>query len=225
MYLTVLIAVVTLLMTGCDQVANVGNNNVRPEGEMMHEVMSFDAFNGINIDGVFDVVYRQSDEHRLELEMQESLFEITEIDVVNGILQVNQNQRGLSFQGEDEIPRLYIYAPYLTEVTLDGVITARNWDAIYVDDFTLHIDGVTTLTMSGRAETASFNIDGVSSVDALDFETTSAMIDIDGVSDVSISVESYLDVSIEGISTVEYRGNPTITERYVDMLSTLRQIN
>ena len=206
-------------------VSNIDTNHHRPEGEVIHQTFSFEPFNGISINGLFNVVYRQSDEHRIELKMYESIFEITEMDVVGHVLQVHQNLSGIVFQEDDETPRLYIYAPYLTEVALDGVITARNWEAIHVEDFTLHIDGVTTLEMSGSAETATFRIDGVSSIHALGFETRSTVVDIDGVSTLSVAVENDLNVSIDGLATVEYRGNPTIVQRNVDDFATLRQID
>ena len=217
------------VITGNNRVI-IGNGSrdncvARSEVEIASEEWSFGFFNGINIDGVFHVMYRQSDVYRIELEMQESLFEITEVGVANGILQVNQNQSGLNFQSDDEVPRLYIYAPYLTEITFDGVITARNWDVNNVESFILHVDGVTTFQMSGRAEMAEFNVEGVAAVDVRDFQTLSSVINIDGVSSLSVSVENDLDVSISGLATVEYFGNPVVTERNVDRHATLRQMN
>ena len=240
LYFIVIIVSFTLLMAGCQEFRDaVGNETTSGvdidisinidsgtgsrDEDFVHEILYFDPFDRIEIYGVFDVIYRQSDEHRVELHIQPWVLEVTEISVSDRQLQVSQPPR-LSFQNEPT-PRIYIYAPTLTDISLDGVIMASGWSEIHVDQLTLDIDGVTTVEIKGSATTALINVDGVTTMNGLNLETQSMVLDVNGVSDVSVSVSDDFDIFIRGVNTVRYRGNPVINERYLDFTSTLREVN
>lgn len=218
------VAVFALTIAGCGgNLRNNSNDIVTPDGDSEVRELTFEPFNAIDINGVFNVVYRQSNDYRIELEIEDNLWDITEVRVVNSTLQINFT-RAVDFSDRDT-PNLYIYAPTLTAATFGGIITASNWDDIQADTFILTSDGVTTLEISGQANATEFNINGISNVNALDFQTRTAVVNIHDISELSVSASDELEVSISDLSTVAYRGNPTVTEIYVAIMATLRQMN
>jgi|GEM_PF-3369673 len=231
LYLMALALVGVFILAGCQQEIRIGGGSSSNESSssgsnrdrtLVHEIIELDAFDRIQVNGVFDVVYRQSSDHRVELHIEQHVLDQTEIGVNGNVLRVHQPTRLIS--GIEIGARLYIYAPTLLEANFNGVIGARGWDALDVNHFVLDVDGVSTIELNGSATNAEFNIDGVTSVSALDFQTNTMTLNVRGVSEVSVAVSDNFDVSISGVNTVRYRGNPTVNQN-VDLISTLRQID
>lgn len=216
--MTVLALMIFVTISGCDH--PIGVASMRPEGSMMREVVAVDAFDELHVEGIFKIIYRQSDEHRVELYMHENLIGITRVDVRQGkelhlyqresviiggvsLRQLRRVHR-LDASVLNEMPRVYIYSPDLTVLNLEGIMSVE---------------------MSGSVSEANFYIGGVVSVEAFDFNVASMQLSVHGVSDVNVAVSEELTVSVDGVSSVNYRGNPIVSSRVCAFTCSFRQID
>ena len=128
-------------------------------------------------------------------------------------------------------PSLYVYAPALAAVSFEGAVHIQEWDTIYGEHFTIHVEGAGDLTMPlevnyldltaegasqialhGHANHMNITVGGTGGVSASHLQTNVANIHLMGASGVDISVSDALNVVIEGVGSVRYKGNPTVSQ-------------
>ena len=104
----------------------------------------------------------------------------------------------------------------LTVATLDSVavsgagdVTAPNLQA---GRFTAEISGAGDMTLGGTVDTQVVAVSGTGEYDAENLESTTAEITVDGAGDAVVRVSSRLDVTISGVGSVEYIGNPQVSQ-------------
>jgi hypothetical protein len=172
-----------------------------------HDIFVAD-FTGINISGGYEMVFTQADEFSVRLVMQDNLFRHVETNVRGGILNINST-RPLRTTGTN-IPRLHISAPSLESITVTGAVDASIFD-LEAQTLTIDMTGAANIHMSGSATRLSITTQGASAVRAFDFTARDANINISGGGTIDISVTHVLDVTIEGVGLVRYKGEPSVT--------------
>jgi len=217
----------------------IGGTSVQGTGPMVSRDFSIDGFNGLSISGAFVVVYRNSPTYAVTIEMQENLFEYLSVNTTGQTLHI---ETSVNFRiSRNNTPRVYIYAPYLSSVFLHAAIVTENWDAISterlvmdvsgasnaaismeVEELDINVSGAASFNLSGNAENANFTVSGAGDVNARNLQTRDANIQINGASSVEISVSDNLDVSIAGVGTVRYVGNPHVSQNITGLGSVRR---
>jgi len=219
---------VMLLFTGCVSI-NLGGGSVNAlqgRGNMVAREFSVANFTEINIDGEFQVVYRQSTTHNVRVHMQENLFEILQVESNDG-LRISTTRPTRTDRGYT--PRVYIYAPVLEAVNLAGAINASEWDTVHGAQFSVSVAGAATADMSlevesveihvagagrfilnGNADSANITLTGAGNVEAENLQTKNAQVVISGAGNVDIAASETLNVTISGTGRVRYVGNPQV---------------
>ena len=217
---------VVVLFSACNSI-----RILQGEGVPVLRVFDTDAFHAINLSGFFAIDFTRADDFSVRIVMQENLLERHEVQVRNGNLTISNNIRGgVSF---GYTPRMYIFAPYLTHITLAGSVIAINWDEIRTDSLdittsgfasldipinvehlTINASGSSILQLSGIASYASVNITGFVNVIAQELRAESVEINGSGSARMNITVSNNLDVDLRGFANVQYIGNPTIASRF-----------
>jgi len=228
-----LIVAAMVLLGGCANVdAGGGGNIVQGTGPMVSRSFQVDDFAELEVGGgsSFTVIFRQSDNISVTIEMQENLFDFHEVSVRHGSLSVARATR-------DRIvyyyyrPRVYINAPFLTAINVNGALHAEDWDAIATQNFsivsngfvaisaplevdTLELDlsGASELEFWGDAHTVIITKNGAGSIIAGGLQTTEAEINLNGAGEVIIAVSDNLDATLEGVGNIRYIGNPIVTQ-------------
>lgn len=230
-----LAAIIVFTLTGCVGVNfyAVGNSVV---GKGATATRSYEpgSFDSVEISGEFELVYRNSQSCRVELEMQENLFEYVRVSVSNGRLIVDSDENIRS--GNNQINKVYVYMPELKGLSSSGAVVFKDADAIKgerfdidiagagtvditleVESFSADMSGAGTITLSGTAKNAKIEMAGAGNVDALALDTTNAEIIISGTGNGSISCSGKLTANISGVGNLEYKGDPEVTERVSGM--------
>jgi len=217
---------VLALFAACDN-----SRILEGEGSPILRTFETDAFHAINLSGFFAVSFTQSDEFSVQIAMQENLLERHEVQVRNGNLTITNNIRGgVSF---GYTPRLYIFAPHLTHITLSGSVIALNWDEIRADELdittsgfaslnipldvgrlTVNASGSSILQFSGSAADVSANITSFVHVEAQNLQAARVEINGSGSARMEIAVSDSLDVDLRGFANVQYSGEPTVTSSF-----------
>ena len=151
------------------------------------ETRNLSGYTSIHIDGVATVRFTQSDTYSCRIEGKAKELARLTTTVENGILTIGQridHKREQNIQGAT----LYLSAPALEEVKLDGVGAFECEGAL-------------------KAGNIRFEIDGVGTVEIADLHCQTAQIDIDGVGKGSINVYcDHLKARVDGVSSLKLSG-------------------
>lgn len=74
------------------------------------------------------------------------------------------------------------------------------------------VSGAGHVTVTGSDDTQSVTLSGASSYDGSGFATKNATVEISGVGDAVVAVSGTLMATVSGAGSVEYIGNPTVTQ-------------
>ena len=98
------------------------------------------------------------------------------------------------------------------EITLDvDGIGETSFDA-YAQNLFLDANGATKTTLIGSSTLMQVNINGVASLEALDFPSQEIQISADGASRADIWAIKKLDAKTDGVARVYYKGAPALTQ-------------
>ncbi|MCL2353346.1 MAG: DUF2807 domain-containing protein, partial [Defluviitaleaceae bacterium] len=214
--------------TTSSTVGNTTTNNVvhdmvhNADSEVVLRPFQVSSFDELEIGGgsSFVVVFRQSDNIAVYMELQDDLFDFYEVYVNRGTLHLDRSNAGRMIS-VDHRPRVYIYAPYLTAINVRGALHAEDWEAIItpsfsitsngfinlaapleVDTLELHLNGASELTFRGNAGSATITKNGAGNIMAGNLQTTGATINLNGAGDIIIAVSDSLDATLEGVGNI-----------------------
>ena len=227
-----IIGLLLVTLSGCDSMSyggwfGGGINAVQGRGDMVARNFDTASFNGIIVSGGYVVVYRQAETPAVTVQMQENLFEYLSVSVENGILRIESDRSFRTDRGYT--PRVYVYAPYLSNLTVAGAATLENWDTVYttrldinisgaanglvyvqVDDLRIDTAGAAGISLAGTADTARITVAGAGDIDASELQTRTAQVNISGAGNVEIAVSDTLDATINGVGNIWYIGSPQV---------------
>jgi len=205
----------------------IGGNNVHGTGDKVMRDFNVGSFTGLNISGGYVIVYRQSQETSITVQMQENLFNYLNTTVEDGVLRIysDRNFRTTS----ENTPRIYVYAPYLNHAVVSGSARFENWDTMRtnrllvsvggavtgtlpmdVENVDINISGSGTFELTGTADTARIMLAGSGDIDASGLQTRTARAEIAGAGTIEIAVSDSLDAIISGTGNVWYIGSPQV---------------
>ena len=215
-------------------------NSVTGEGEKILRNIDVTNFTGINIRNSFNIIYRESATHAVRIKMQENLFDPLNVYVENGILQVYFTGQHF-IMGRHNIPRLYIYAPYLNHLTFSGSANTVDWDTIRVPHLTITASGAANVTLdldvdelvifgsgavnfdlSGTADAATMYISGAVNFCSQNLQSRNARVYASGACNVNVYATGSINIHASGTAQVFYLGGAQVT-RHVSGLAAVRR--
>jgi len=218
---------------------------VIPEGSVISRTYQTEDFSAVDIHGgVWEVVFRQSENYSATVEINENLLDHFSLSVQRGLLTASFDI-GIGFdENISSVSRIYVYAPYIESLSLSGTITAIDWDTIHAQNFAIdsggvvNIDimleveniaidvrGVANIELSGRADTADISMTGSGSLLAFDLQTRDTQINVSGAGTANIAVSENLYATANGTSRILYRGNPTVIQNISGGLASISRDN
>lgn len=220
--------------TAQNQPQIVGNGNVvtqqRPLG----------AFSKLNVRVGMHVVIAKGNEAIATLEGDSNILEFIQTDISNDeltiMLKPNQsyNQKKgttvtIHVRDLDQITvstgcvvesSLPIRSKNLTATVETG---SKLITAIDAKSLTLTVRQGSQATLEGSASDADIRLSGAGKLDADQLTISRATVQLNGASSASLHVTKTLSATADGISTVSYRGNPTVTEQRMTGLSKIQK--
>ncbi|MCL2604075.1 MAG: DUF2807 domain-containing protein [Defluviitaleaceae bacterium] len=204
--LSLLILTASVLLTGC---INVGGSvrTVRGTGNMVTYTIDAADFTAIEMDGAYNMTFRQADAFSVTLEIQSNLYRHVEIGAERGVLTINSDRNFSTTPANT--PRLIISAPDLNSLDISG---AANADiTLDTDRLNVGIAGAAKLTLEGSVNRLNIAAAGATSVNAFDFTANAVTVNVAGAGNVDVYASETLDVTISGAGRVRYDGNPDLT--------------
>lgn len=200
-------------------------NTIDGNGEVTEEQRVVADFNKIDISGAYEVLINQSDEERLELEVDENLLEFIETEVKNNTLYISSKQP----IGNATSLKLYITVIDVEDIDISGAIKLKNKGTyqtenlevevsgagdvdldVNVENLIMDMSGASETTLSGSANNFDIEISGAGELQAKKLKTRNTTIDISGAGSAVVHAKKTLNVSVSGAGSVKYKGSPKI---------------
>lgn len=212
---TVLLASVSI--AGCATFSDC----VQGSGEPTTQGRELTTFNGITIEGSMDVVIQQGPTQSVQVVAQENLLPLITTTVADNHLTIGSKECYSTKKGV----RLLITIPDYNTLRIEGsgsfvsegTITSdaltlgingsgnMNLD-LAINDLRSEIDGSGDMDLKGKAAGHVVSINGSGDVHGLELLTERCGIEINGSGDCDVNVASSLDVEINGVGDVRYKG-------------------
>lgn len=97
------------------------------------------------------------------------------------------------------------------EIILTGVGDI-DIDALATQGLAIHLNGTGSVELAGQAEEQSVFLNGMGDYRAAELESRTTSVEVNGVGNAAVWATETLDVRITGPSTVEYYGDPQVTQ-------------
>lgn len=240
-FIAILVAVIIISpISGCVTVnfAGGGRGGEMGRGEMKTFDFNVGDFSKIDIrldkdsnrTGGVGIYYTAEKSDKVTIEIQENLGEFLQVYVENGTLIIESN-KSFNISGNRHSPNIYIATPILEAISVSGGASIVEADKITADEFALNVEGAlageleletkkftcnvagaSSIVLSGTADTAHFETNGASSIEAFGLQTKDTTALLAGVGDIEISCSNTLNATVAGMGSIKYRGNPQISK-------------
>lgn len=198
-----LILVTCFFLTACGKQEVVGTE------KMGSQTRQLSAFSGINVSGFYDVTIKVGAPQSITVTANSNLLPYIESTVSGKELSI-QAKKGYMLR-PTATPAITIVTPEVKRIELNGnnQVTVNG---VAKGDLDLDFSGSNQFTATGNVENLTIKLAGEAIVDAAKLIANNVDIDSNGSSKINVYARDNLKVNIAGISTVNYAGNPKITQ-------------
>lgn len=195
-----------------------------------------ESFHGIDINGPFEVQLIQSDQSGMEIQASDKDAQRINSEINNGILKVWMEKK---FRSSDDI-KLIITSEMFDEIGVHGAVElesegslqAEKLDmnvsgacevelALEVGHFDADISGAGDLELKGSASSVDISISGAGNIEAENLNADRVEISISGAGHAEVHANKELDVSISGVGSVSYSGDPSNINKRISGMGSL----
>ncbi|WP_300008193.1 DUF2807 domain-containing protein [Pseudonocardia sp.] len=173
------------------------------------EIRDVRGFTGVDLASVGELRIDQTGTESLSIQADADVLPLLTSEVSDGVLVL-----GVVPGSEivDSGPIVYT----LTVATLDSITVSGAGDAtaanVATDRLTVELSGAGDVTASGAADAQSVTISGTGKYDGEDLQSATAEVDVNGAGSAVVRVSDRLDAAVGGVGSVEYIGDPQVTE-------------
>ena len=95
------------------------------------------------------------------------------------------------------------------EITVNGP-TRFHADSLYVKSLRVHSEGIASIDLSGKVNTASFDLNGAGKINALDLVSDTVHAQLEGIGSIQCNPVDYIDGHLQGIGKITYKDEPKV---------------
>lgn len=212
-----LLALVACCFTLPSCVFNVHAGESRDYGPKQTEQRDLSGFTGVDAGGVFDIDIEYGEEYSVSIQAGQELLPLIDTKVRDESLQIKFNK---SVRDVGDV-NVRIIMPELDHLDLSGassVVVGQGFKTtkfkvdmsgaascqleIIANKLVADLSGASDLELSGSADVFDLEGSGAADIDAEDFVTNNASVDLSGASDAHLNVSGELVVDASGASDV-----------------------
>lgn len=200
-------ALCTLVMaTSCIYSVNLKmGNRIICKGEVETQEMDLGAFSQVCLNGAADMELIQSKDCSVKVKANEEVFEYLDFKVEGDVLILETKKDGKSVNISAQTFCIYVSAPVLESVTINGAADAVMKSYSADKDFSLTVNGTGDLELEDiEVPSLSFTINGAGDLDADDIDVKNLYISINGAGDVDVSGKAdYAKMHVSGAGDID----------------------
>lgn len=189
-------------------------------------VFEVKPFNELKLAGHYRVTIARGDEYKVLAEGPDEVVKKLELYQDKDLLELD-NDEGIFNNGEEM--HVWVYVPTLQELNIEGAVTVNVQDmetdkleleihgasecdmTITAQTLTLDMEGASKLSLNGTAQRLQVKMDGAAELNAFDFTTAEAKLELDGACEAEVHATESLDATADGVSNIRYMGSPKIS--------------
>ena len=193
------------MVSSCSITKNMGNAQVKGNGNFVSEMRELSKFKAIEIAIGYDkILVNCGEEPSLHISGDENILPLITTRISKGILRIESDST-FKTKADSEI---IINVKSLKEFTFDGVgeTVIQNVNS---EKFTCNINGVGSCDLNGKVRSFNISVNGVGSVNARQLIADDVIASLNGVGSVKLYSKNSLNASVNGIGGLTYYGNPT----------------
>ena len=194
----------TVLVAGCH-----GQFGAQIKGSGKREVQTRQVapFTSIAAEGAFTIEITCQKDRSLTVEGDDNVLEFVTSEVGSNVLRL-KNTKNYS---TSEPVKFRISVPNLEGLSVNGAghIEVKN---VNNEKLEIDVNGAPTIAVSGTTKTIDIGANGAGKIDAHNLHADRGVVDSRGVAHIDVDVANQLDVSVQGPSTVTYKGDPVVNK-------------
>jgi hypothetical protein len=198
-----LLLLVALLLSGCHH----GMRGVQGSGKRELQKRQVSPFTSISTEGAFTIEITCQKDLSVEVEGDDNVLDLVTSEVSNNVLRLS-NSKNYSVS---EPVKFKISVPNLEAVSVSGAgtITVKGMNN---EKFEIDADGAPTITVAGNTKLVDIHSNGAGKVDTNNLRAARAVVKANGAAEVELDVAEQLDVTVNGPSSVTYKGDPVVNK-------------
>ncbi len=185
-------------------------------------------FSSLELEVIGEIYYEQSDSAYLVASGSSALIDALEVSGSNGELSVEQKNKR-SFSGSKKELTIRVGSPHLTSIDYKGVGTLHlkgrfEGDSLTISDqgvgqmmiedchvgtFRLNSRSIGKVEIKGTATETFIDSEGIGDIDCSGFKSMKVEVVSKGAGNLSVHAEESLGISMSGIGSVKYYGDPS----------------
>jgi len=211
--LLVMFAVLVAAFSAC----HLGKG-VRGSGNRKTEKRDLAAFKTIDATGAYEIEVSCQKPASFEIETDDNILPLIKTEVRGGVLYVTTEKSYNPTRGVT----LRISLPELIAVSSRGAGEINVQDA-KSDDLKIESEGAASIKAAGRVKNVTIESAGAGDIDTSRLQAEKAKVTVAGAASVSVYSTEQLDVSVAGVGSVAYSGNPKIVNKSVSGIGSVNK--
>lgn len=178
-------------------------------------------FNGIKVNGTFDIILSQSETNTIKIDASEKDLTQIKTEVKDGILTIS----GKGSTQEDKPIRIGVKS--LTSLSVSGASDLKTDNQLICNNLLIEssgagdihlnvkateiksqISGAGDVTLKGTAQLLEANVSGAGDLKASNLLVDKAKVKVSGAGDGKVNVKQSLDADVSGSGSIIYKGKP-----------------
>ncbi|MDW3647491.1 MAG: head GIN domain-containing protein [Bacteroidia bacterium] len=207
-------------------------------GDVVEMSVDQDDFEGLSVNGVFDVLLHPGESHSVTITADENLMEHIKIEIKDDVLHITSEK---DFKTKEAI-KVDVYAEEINYVRIGGAANCESTGTLESDeiemniagagniklgldteDLKVNISGAGNLELKGNADESRFGISGAGNLQAYDLKTHKTTLKMSGAGNAEVYADEDLNVSLSGIGRVSYKGSPENLQKNVSGLGVVSE--
>jgi hypothetical protein len=201
----ILLIACLLAMSSCRYIGK----GVRGSGNRKTEKRELAAFKSVETAGAFAVNIVCQQPQSFEIEGDDNILPIIKTEVTNGILRIYSE----AYNSSKPIA-IRISVPDLEKFTSAGAGDVHV-SGVKNDQLVLSNTGAANIEASGQTKFVEISTSGAGNIEAEELQAERAKVTVSGAANVDVYASQQLDVSVSGIGSVTYSGNPPVVNKSV----------
>lgn len=197
-----LLLLIPLLVASCHRTIH---RDIQGSGKRELEKRQIAPFTSISTEGDFNIEITCKKDLSLEVEGDDNVLDFVTAEVGNNVLRLSSSK---SYSVSEPVT-FRISVPNLEAVSVSGAgkINIQGMDN---EKFEIDSDGAAAIKVSGKTTLVDINTNGAGKIDTNNLRAARAIVESNGATQVELDVADQLDVTVNGPSSVTYKGDPVV---------------
>ncbi len=226
-YRILLLLAITVFLTNC----NFNVKTVKGKGNVIEKTFDFQEFNEVSINIDAKIQYIQSDEYKVIAKSNSNIIEILKFKLNGNTINLDF-KKGYGICCDTKI-EVFVYAPDIEKIEINSsadlicennikskqleLIINGNGDidikSALINNVYAEINGNGDIYIKGIGTNVEIEIDGVGDADFSNYRVKKAYVEINGTGDCKVLADKSLDIKIDGVGNVFWRGKASVSSK------------